>query len=84
MIVVDKKKYKMAINEATKELHIQVHGLIREEDAEEYISDLHETMDKVSRQDVYVYYRWDSSNTNPVKSCTTDGANDEILFFIRF
>jgi len=49
MLVVDKKKYKMAINEGAKEVHVQVHGLIREEDAEGYMMDLQNTINKVSK-----------------------------------
>lgn len=51
MIVVDKRKYKMAINEGAKEVHVQVHGLIREEDAEGYIIDFQDTINKVSRRE---------------------------------
>ncbi|MEK4627103.1 MAG: hypothetical protein ABS944_09935 [Solibacillus sp.] len=50
MIVVDKKKYKMEIDETKKELRVQVHGLIKENDAEQYLVDLQETINKVSRQ----------------------------------
>ncbi|TCT18772.1 hypothetical protein EDD68_12126 [Melghiribacillus thermohalophilus] len=49
-IVVDKKKYKMAIDEARQELRIQVHGLIRENDVESYMTDLQETINKVPKE----------------------------------
>lgn len=48
-LVVDKRKYKMAINEADKELRIQVHGLMREEDTESYMGDFQETIGKVNK-----------------------------------
>lgn len=66
MIVVDKKKYKMAINESTKEVHVQVHGLIKEEDAEGYMIDLQETINKVSRQ-AYTFVV-DATHQTPVPS----------------
>ncbi|MGE7920033.1 hypothetical protein ACQKM9_14015 [Viridibacillus sp. NPDC093762] len=51
MIVVDKKKYKMAINEVAKEVQVQVRGLMKEEDAEGYMKDLQDTINKVSRRE---------------------------------
>ncbi|MBY0124380.1 hypothetical protein [Bacillus sp. S/N-304-OC-R1] len=66
MIVVDKKKYKMAINEVGKEIHVQVHGLIREEDAEGYIADLQDTINKVPRHD-YTFVV-DATHQTPVPS----------------
>ncbi|KAB2330067.1 MULTISPECIES: hypothetical protein [Bacillaceae] len=52
MIVVDKKKYMMAINENQKEVHVQVRaGAMREEDAAEYMGDLQETINRVPRQE---------------------------------
>lgn len=50
MIVVDKKKYKMAIEQNMKEVHVRVNGLIREEDAEAYMIDLQETISTVPKQ----------------------------------
>lgn len=49
MIVVDKPKYKMAIYEAKKELHVQVIGFLRSDNVEEYLTDLHETVEKVQK-----------------------------------
>ncbi|MBB2482740.1 hypothetical protein H5P36_21475 [Bacillus sp. APMAM] len=66
MIVVDKKKYKMAINETAKEVHVQVHGLIREEDAEGYMKDLQDTINKVSRREYTLVV--DSTHQTPVPS----------------
>ncbi|MCP3028507.1 hypothetical protein [Halobacillus sp. A5] len=48
-IVVDKRKYKMAIQEQEKELCVQVFGLIRADDAEEYLADLQETVSQVPK-----------------------------------
>lgn len=52
MIVVDKKKYKMEIDENSKEVRVQVHGLMREEDAEGYMVDLQDTISKVSKKTI--------------------------------
>lgn len=49
-LVVNKRKYKMAINEVDKELSIQVHGLMREEDTESYMGDFQETINKVNKE----------------------------------
>lgn len=49
-LVVDKRKYKMAINESEKEVRIQVHGLMREEDTESYMVDFQETINKVNKE----------------------------------
>ena len=66
MIVVDKKKYKMAINESQKEIHVQVHGLMREEDADGYMVDLQDTINKVSRKDFTFVV--DATHQTPVPS----------------
>ena len=66
MIVVDKKKYKMAINESEKEIHVQVHGLMREEDADGYMVDLQDTINKVSRKDFTFVV--DATHQTPVPS----------------
>ncbi|WP_391203116.1 hypothetical protein [Psychrobacillus sp. L4] len=66
MIVVDKKKYKMAINEVAKEVHVQVHGLMKEEDVEGYMIDLQDTINKVSKQQ-YTFVV-DATHQTPVPS----------------
>lgn len=52
MLVVDKPKYNMAIYEAKKEVHVQVHGFIKTELVEEYIKDLEETVAKVPKNPI--------------------------------
>ncbi|TGB03762.1 hypothetical protein [Halobacillus salinus] len=49
-LVVDKKKYKMAIQEREQAVRVQVHGLIREHDVPNYMADFEETINKVNRQ----------------------------------
>lgn len=48
-LVVDKKKYKMAIQKREKAVRIQVHGLIREHDVPHYMADFEQTINQVSR-----------------------------------
>ncbi|WP_062514944.1 hypothetical protein [Halobacillus sp. KGW1] len=48
--VVDKRKYKMVIQEQEKEVRIQVFGLIKQEDAAEYMVDLQSTIEKVDKR----------------------------------
>lgn len=46
MIVVDKQKYNMGIYESKKEVHVQIHGFLKSDVAEEYITDLQDTIKK--------------------------------------
>lgn len=79
MIVVDKKKYKMAINESSKEIHVQVHGLMREGDVEEYMVDLQETINKVSRKD-YTFVV-DATHQTPVPSKVVPQLEQTMQFY---
>lgn len=49
MIVVDKPKYKMAIYEEKKQVHVQIIGFIKPNIVEEYVQDLQETVAKVPK-----------------------------------
>lgn len=79
MIVVDKKKYKMAIKEATKEVHVQVRGLMREEDAEGYMVDLQDTISKVARQE-YTFVV-DGTYQTPVPSKVVPQLEETMKFY---
>ncbi|MFS0560524.1 hypothetical protein AB1K91_07270 [Terribacillus sp. 179-K 1B1 HS] len=79
MIVVDKKKYKMAIDESSKEVLVQVHGLIREEDAEGYMVDLQETISKVSKKD-YTFVV-DGTHQTPVPSKVVPQLEQTMQFY---
>ncbi|MFJ7735713.1 hypothetical protein ACIQ2D_05150 [Lysinibacillus sp. NPDC097287] len=79
MIVVDKKKYKMAINEVSKEVHVQLHGLIREEDVEGYLIDLNDTINKVSRN-AYTFVL-DATHQTPVPSKVVPQLEQTIQFY---
>ncbi|MBU8906314.1 hypothetical protein [Desertibacillus haloalkaliphilus] len=81
MIVVDKKKYKMAIDEAAKEIHVQVHGLIREGDAEGYMADLQDTINKVSRQE-YTFVV-DATHQTPVPSKVVPQLEQTMQFYSK-
>ncbi|RUL45664.1 hypothetical protein [Lysinibacillus antri] len=79
MIVVDKKKYKMAIYEAKRELHVQVYGLIREEDAENYLVDLQDTINKVSKQTYILVI--DGTHQSPVPSRVVPQLEQTMQFY---
>lgn len=79
MIVVDKKKYKMAINEVAKEVHVQVIGLMREEDAEGYMVDLQDTINKVPRHE-YTFVV-DGTHQTPVPSKVVPQLEQTMQFY---
>ncbi|KYG27025.1 hypothetical protein [Alkalihalobacillus trypoxylicola] len=79
MIVVDKKKYNMAINEGAKQVQVQVHGLMREEDAAEYMVDLQETINKVSKQN-YTFVV-DGTHQTPVPSKVVPQLEQTMQFY---
>lgn len=64
-IIVDKRKYKMAIDKTSHEVRIQIYGLIKEEDAAEYMKDLEETINKVSRKAYILVVDATSQTTTP-------------------
>ncbi|MEK3977843.1 hypothetical protein MKY37_01985 [Psychrobacillus sp. FSL K6-2836] len=79
MIVVDKRKYKMAINEVTKEVQVQIHGLMRAEDADGYLIDLQDTINKVSRQE-YTFVI-DGTHQTPVPSKVVPQLEQTMQFY---
>ncbi|WP_042475256.1 hypothetical protein [Bacillus ndiopicus] len=79
MIVVDKKKYKMAINQGSKEVHVQVNGLIRAEDAEGYLIDLQDTINKISKRD-YTFVI-DATHQTPTPSKVVPQMEQTMLFY---
>ncbi|KGR78778.1 hypothetical protein [Ureibacillus sinduriensis] len=79
MIVVDKKKYKMAINEGAKQVQVQVRGLMREEDAEGYMVDLQETINKVNRRE-YTFVV-DGTHQTPVPSKVVPQLEQTMQFY---
>ncbi|MED3645437.1 hypothetical protein P4475_01110 [Halalkalibacterium halodurans] len=79
MIVVDKRKYKMGINETAKEIHVQVHGLMREEDVEGYMKDLQDTIHKVPKQE-YTFVV-DATYQTPVPSKVVPQLGQTMQFY---
>ncbi|MED4161736.1 hypothetical protein [Halalkalibacterium halodurans] len=79
MIVVDKRKYKMGINETAKEIHVQVHGLMREEDVEGYMKDLQDTIHKVPKQE-YTFVV-DATYQTPVPSKVVPQLRQTMQFY---
>ncbi|WP_042348589.1 hypothetical protein [Bacillus massiliigorillae] len=79
MIVVDRRKYKMAINESVKEVHVQVHGLMREEDVEGYMVDLQDTINRVPRPE-YTFVV-DATHQTPVPSKVVPQLEQTMLFY---
>ncbi|MEC1178257.1 hypothetical protein P9B03_07150 [Metasolibacillus meyeri] len=79
MLVVDKKKYKMAIEQSTQEVHVSVNGLIRAADAEGYLVDLQDTISKVSKRD-YTFVI-DATHQTPTPSKVVPQMEQTMLFY---
>ena len=79
MIVVDKPKYKMAIYEAKKELHVQVIGFLRSNNVEEYLTDLHETVEKVHKT-AYTFVV-DATYQSPSPSSISGELGPTLMFY---
>ncbi len=82
MIVVDKPKYKMAIYEAKKEVHVQVLGFLKEDVVEEYLADLQETVNKVPKQ-TYTFVV-DATFQSPVPSKVAAELGQTMMFYTTF
>ena len=79
MLVVDKPKYNMAIYEAKKEVHVQVHGFIKTELVEDYIKDLEETVAKVPKKS-YTFVV-DATYQSPVPSKVSAELGQTLMFY---
>ncbi|HEY4623413.1 MAG TPA: hypothetical protein VIH12_06105, partial [Solibacillus sp.] len=79
MIVVDKKSYKMAIDETKRLLSVQILGLLREADTEEYLQDLQETIQKVNRS-IYTFMV-DATYQTPSPSKVAAELDNIMLFY---
>lgn len=79
MLVVDEPKYKMAIYEAKKEVHVQVIGFIKEDLVAEYLKDLQETVAKVPKN-VYTFVV-DGTYQSPLPSKVSAGLGETIMFY---
>lgn len=82
MIVVDKQKYKMAIDEAKKEVRVQVHGFLKNEVVEEYLAHLQDMVNKVSKQS-YTFVI-DAAYQSPVPSKVATELGQTMMFYASF
>ena len=79
MLVVDKPKYKMAIYEAKKEVHVQVIGFIKADIVEDYLKDLQETVAKVQKNS-YTFVV-DATYQSPVPSKVSTELGQTLMFY---
>ena len=79
MLIVDKPKYKMAIYEAKKEVHVQVIGFIKADIVEEYLNDLQETVAKVKKNS-YAFVV-DATYQSPVPSKVSADLGQTLMFY---
>ena len=79
MIVVEKQKYKMAIYEAKKEVHVQVIGFLTEDVVEEYMVDLQDTINKIPKQS-YTFVV-DATYQSPVPAKIAGEAGQTMMFY---
>jgi len=79
MLVVDKPKYKMAIYEAKREVHVQIIGFIKADIVEEYLNDLQETVAKVQKN-AYTFVV-DATYQSPVPSKVSADLGQTLMFY---
>jgi len=79
MLIVDKPKYKMAIYEAKKEVHVQVIGFIKADIVEDYLKDLQETVAKVQKSS-YTFVV-DATYQSPVPSKVSTELGQTLMFY---
>ncbi|MFJ7935628.1 hypothetical protein [Sporosarcina sp. NPDC096371] len=80
MLVVDVPKYKMAIYEAKKEVHVQVIGFIKAELVEVFLKDLQETIAKIPKN-TYTFVT-DGTHQSPLPSKVSAELGDTIMFYV--
>ena len=79
MLVVDKPKYKMAIYEAKKEVHVQIIGFGKADTVEEYLKDLQETVAKVQKSS-YTFVV-DGTYQSPAPSKVSADLGQTMMFY---
>ena len=79
MLVVDKPKYKMAIYEDKKEVHVQVRGFIKADIVEGYLKDLQDTVAKVQKNS-YTFVV-DATYQSPVPSKVSAELGQTLMFY---
>lgn len=80
MLVVDKEKYKMAIYEERKQVHVQVIGFIKDYLVNEYLNDLQETCNKIKRSE-YTFVV-DATYQSPLPAKVSSGLGETIMFYV--
>ena len=80
MLVVDEPKYKMAIYEAKKEVHVQIFGFLKPEFVEKYLKDLQETVAKVQKNTYTLVV--DGTHQSPLPSKLSAGLGETISFYV--
>ena len=83
MIVVDKPKFRMAIYEAKKEVHVQILGFVREELVPEYVSDLQATIARVNNQQAYTFVV-DATYQSPLPAKVATDLGQTMLVYTTF
>lgn len=79
MLVVDEPKYKMAIYEAKKEVHVQIIGFIKDDLVEGYLKNLQETVGRVQKLNYRLVV--DATYQSPLPSKTSAGLGNTFLFY---
>lgn len=79
MKVVDKQKYNMAIYEAKREVHVQIHGFIKADLVEDYMRDLEATVAKVQKS-TYTFVV-DATYQSPVPSKVSSELGQTLMFY---
>lgn len=80
MIVIDKQKYKMAIYEVKKEVHVQIQGFLKNDVVEEYLKDLQETVAKVQKQ--FYTFVVDATHQSPLPSKVSAELGGTLMFYV--
>ncbi|MCA0970907.1 hypothetical protein LCM20_09920 [Halobacillus litoralis] len=78
-LVVDRKKYKMVVQEREKAVKIQVYGLIRSEDATQYMTDFEYTIGQVSKRDYTLVV--DATYQTTVPSSVLEQLDQTLVFY---
>ncbi|MER1985006.1 MAG: hypothetical protein ABS948_03845 [Solibacillus sp.] len=82
MLVVDKTRWKMFIYEDKKEVHVQIHGFIRDEFIPEYLVDLTELGKKIQKT-AYAFFV-DATYQSPLPRKTAAGIGDTMMVYTTF
>lgn len=80
MKVVDHPKYNMTIYKDKKEVHVQIHGFIKDYLVEQYLTDLQQTVAQVpSNQYTFVV---DATYQSPLPSKVSASLGETIMFYV--